>query len=429
VSTILDALRKAQSTASDHSDHDDRAADDLQTGDVASTSSTASTARFADDLPTFDDPFPGRRAPAPKGPSALVAAGVAVAGLVLGVGAASLFTGAPLPFLGTGAGQSPDGTTNDGRVAAAGTKRTPDAPRSPAAATPGDESKSAATTQEVEARSRRERRRSDETTTAATPAQRQAVEGSAGAAATHGSGAEPAEDAEASAAEANVPGAAGVPAPGAPAPGVPAPGTEAPASPDGSAAPAVIARLPEGVPDALRPQLPEAPVGGGALEGVPVAPQAQAFIPGAMPPPVDGAPPTAVPPTASVPPSGAAPSAPPAAGTAPGPFAAATAPSAGALPNAAAPSVRPVPSGPVPSIESAPGVLDVAPVGAPEVSLLFIKWSSSVERRVASLRGPGGKLMLVHEGDIIEGMRVGAIRPDAIELQWRGTSFLLLAAR
>ena len=74
-------------------------------------------------------------------------------------------------------------------------------------------------------------------------------------------------------------------------------------------------------------------------------------------------------------------------------------------------------------------MLETVPAGAPEVSLLFIKWSSTLERRVDSLRGPGGKLMLVHEGDIIEGMRVGAIRPDAVELQFRGTSFLLLAAR
>ena len=69
------------------------------------------------------------------------------------------------------------------------------------------------------------------------------------------------------------------------------------------------------------------------------------------------------------------------------------------------------------------------PSDAPEVSLLFIKWSRDLARRVASLRGPGGKLMLVHENDIIEGMRIVSIRPDAVELHWRGTNFLLLAAR
>jgi hypothetical protein len=79
--------------------------------------------------------------------------------------------------------------------------------------------------------------------------------------------------------------------------------------------------------------------------------------------------------------------------------------------------------------ESAGTVLEAPPSGAPEVSLLFIKWSRDVQGRVASLRGPGGKLLLVHEGDIVEGMRVAAIRPDGVELQWRGSNFLLLAAR
>jgi hypothetical protein len=63
------------------------------------------------------------------------------------------------------------------------------------------------------------------------------------------------------------------------------------------------------------------------------------------------------------------------------------------------------------------------------VALLFIQWTSTPARRVASLRGPGGRLMLVREGDIVEGMKVAMIRPDAVEFQWRGTNFLLLAAR
>jgi hypothetical protein len=80
--------------------------------------------------------------------------------------------------------------------------------------------------------------------------------------------------------------------------------------------------------------------------------------------------------------------------------------------------------------EVVPGpVLEAPPSGSPEVSLLFITRSHDVQRRVASLRGPGGKLLLVHEGDVVEGMRVSLIRADAVELQWRGSNFLLYAAR
>jgi hypothetical protein len=102
---------------------------------------------------------------------------------------------------------------------------------------------------------------------------------------------------------------------------------------------------------------------------------------------------------------------------------------AAAAPVAVAPPPVALPPPAPPPEPSAGVVLESVPTGAPEVSLLFIKWSRGVEGRVASLRGPGGKLMLVHEGDIVEGMRVSNIRADAVELQWRGTNFLLYAAR
>jgi predicted NUDIX family NTP pyrophosphohydrolase len=74
-------------------------------------------------------------------------------------------------------------------------------------------------------------------------------------------------------------------------------------------------------------------------------------------------------------------------------------------------------------------VLQAPPSGAPEVTLLFIQYSRNPARRVASLRVAGGKLMLVHEGDTFEGMRVATIRSDALELEWGGTRFLMLAVR
>ncbi len=99
-----------------------------------------------------------------------------------------------------------------------------------------------------------------------------------------------------------------------------------------------------------------------------------------------------------------------------------------AAPAATPPSTPTSATAPAAQVEESP-VLEEPPTDAPVVALLFIRWSREPAARVASLRGSGGKLMLVHEGDIVEGMRVSEIRPDALELQWRGTRFLLLAAR
>jgi hypothetical protein len=74
-------------------------------------------------------------------------------------------------------------------------------------------------------------------------------------------------------------------------------------------------------------------------------------------------------------------------------------------------------------------MLGSPPSGAPEVSLLFIQWSRVPEKRVASLRSAGGRLVVVHEGDLVEGMRVATIHPDAIEFVWRGSQFQVIAAR
>jgi hypothetical protein len=70
------------------------------------------------------------------------------------------------------------------------------------------------------------------------------------------------------------------------------------------------------------------------------------------------------------------------------------------------------------------------PDDAPDLALLFIQWSADPTKRVASLRqNGGGAIYIVREGDIVQGLRVAAIRPSGIEIQWRGQSFLLPAAR
>jgi hypothetical protein len=112
-------------------------------------------------------------------------------------------------------------------------------------------------------------------------------------------------------------------------------------------------------------------------------------------------------------------------------------PSAGALgapvPGAAEATAPAEPGTPADAVASAkpdaPEVLDSAPSDAPEVDLLFIQWSRAPEKRVASLRGEGGRLVVVHEGDLVDGMRVAAIRPDAIEFVWHGSQFQVIAGR
>ena len=104
-------------------------------------------------------------------------------------------------------------------------------------------------------------------------------------------------------------------------------------------------------------------------------------------------------------------------------------------PEAAAPAkpAAPVPTPPAkptaPTPPAEPEISPVAPTGAPEIALLFIKWSSDPVYRVASMRGPGGKLLIVKEGDIVEGMKVSSIERGAVIMQWRGNLFRLAAGR
>lgn len=97
----------------------------------------------------------------------------------------------------------------------------------------------------------------------------------------------------------------------------------------------------------------------------------------------------------------------------------------------AAPPVAASPPPITPPAEPAaqPELLDAPPPEAPTPGLLFIQWVREPERRIASLRTSAGQLVIVHEGDTVEGLLVKTIRPDSIEFHWRGTRFLLLASR
>lgn len=94
------------------------------------------------------------------------------------------------------------------------------------------------------------------------------------------------------------------------------------------------------------------------------------------------------------------------------------------VPKAVAPLPEAPPSPPPPA------ELPPPPDDAPVLSLLFIQWSADAAKRVASLRqNEGGAVYIVREGDNVQGIRIAAIRPSAIEIQWRGQYFLLPAAR
>jgi hypothetical protein len=84
---------------------------------------------------------------------------------------------------------------------------------------------------------------------------------------------------------------------------------------------------------------------------------------------------------------------------------------------------------PPPADAPPPQALPGAPDDAPKIRLLFIQWSPTPAKRVVSLRGEGGAISVVREGDIVQGMRLAAIHPSGVEFQWRGKSFAVPVSR
>jgi hypothetical protein len=92
--------------------------------------------------------------------------------------------------------------------------------------------------------------------------------------------------------------------------------------------------------------------------------------------------------------------------------------------------LEPVTTPPPPAANAPePRSLPNAPDDAPKIWLLFIQWSSTPEKRVVSLRQEGGSISVLREGDIVQGMRLAAIRRSGVEFQWRGQSFLVPVSR
>jgi hypothetical protein len=109
-------------------------------------------------------------------------------------------------------------------------------------------------------------------------------------------------------------------------------------------------------------------------------------------------------------------------------------PLAGSVASAASPkpqgSPQPVTKPPPPPADAPPPqALPGAPDDAPKIRLLFIQWSQIPEKRVVSLRSEGGGISVVREGDIVQGMRLAAIHPSGVEFQWRGKSFAVPVSR
>lgn len=125
---------------------------------------------------------------------------------------------------------------------------------------------------------------------------------------------------------------------------------------------------------------------------------------------------------------------PPPAGTPPGTQELGRDPLANSVASAAPPNPQDFPQPvtqppPPPADAPPPQALPGAPDDAPKIRLLFIQWSQTPEKRVVSLRSEGGGISVVREGDIVQGMRLAAIRPSGVEFQWRGKSFSVPVSR
>lgn len=249
----------------------------------------------------------------------------------------------------------------------------------------------------------------------------------------HGKAAAKRKGASAPAREAGAPPAMVIPAPPAVAKAAPEPAAAPPPAIADAPAPAVVAEAPAPA-DATAPPVVVADA---------VPPPVAAPAPSAAPAVV--APPPAPPVVAAAAPAPApvivAPApAPVVAAAAPAPVVVAPAP----VPVAAVPPLpadMAVPPSPDPvvaedggavaqpadaSAEPVDDVLDEAPSGAPEVSIMFVAWSRAPSERLVSMRVGAGALSVVHEGEYVEGMQVSAIHPEAVDFEWTGQKFRVL---
>jgi hypothetical protein len=93
-----------------------------------------------------------------------------------------------------------------------------------------------------------------------------------------------------------------------------------------------------------------------------------------------------------------------------------------ANPAASAPP-EPEPAALEASAPAADSISAERPIGAPDVSILFVAWSRMPAERMVSLRVGMGSLNIVHEGEYVEGLQVSAIHPEAVDFQWTGQKF------
>ncbi|MFQ5478711.1 MAG: hypothetical protein ACE5E4_08850 [Candidatus Binatia bacterium] len=70
-----------------------------------------------------------------------------------------------------------------------------------------------------------------------------------------------------------------------------------------------------------------------------------------------------------------------------------------------------------------PEILDEPPPGAPAVDLIFVQWVREASARMASIRASGGVMIVIREGDTVEGMRVASIGREWVDFSWKGTTF------
>jgi hypothetical protein len=86
------------------------------------------------------------------------------------------------------------------------------------------------------------------------------------------------------------------------------------------------------------------------------------------------------------------------------------------------PTTAPAPSRPAPALSPRPD-------GAPDVRVSFLMYSADPARRSVALTVDGGGTATLREGEYFQAVRVLAIRPNAVDLEWAGVRYRVPAAR
>ena len=75
-------------------------------------------------------------------------------------------------------------------------------------------------------------------------------------------------------------------------------------------------------------------------------------------------------------------------------------------------------------------VLEEPPAGAPGLKLMFIVWNRNRRQRMASVKIESeGHTSVVREGDIVGGVSVASIHPEAVDFRWMQRTYRVYTGR